>query len=158
MSSPKAPPPVALRPVPDQDFGGWRARTAEEYALGIGPARNLDPVKALEVAYEEIDTLLPDRTATENQLLWQAYDGDEPVGLLWIGTQSPIPCIYMIGVSEEQRGKGYGRSIMLAGEAECRRRGYEFLDLNVFGDNSTAIALYDSLGYVVTAQQMRKPL
>ncbi len=58
----------------------------------------------------------------------------------------------------DQRGKGYGRSIMLAGEEECRRRGYEFLDLNVFGNNSTAISLYDSLGYVVTSQQMRKTL
>ncbi|GAA1111092.1 hypothetical protein GCM10009630_05230 [Kribbella jejuensis] len=45
---------------------------------------------------------------------------------------------------------------MPAGEEECRRRGYSQLDLNVFGDNRTAINLYDSLGYVVTSQQMRR--
>jgi ribosomal protein S18 acetylase RimI-like enzyme len=61
-------------------------------------------------------------------------------------------------VHEDQRGKGYGRSIMLAGEDECRRRGHEYLDLNVYGDNGIAIGLYDSLGYVVTSQQMRKTL
>jgi ribosomal protein S18 acetylase RimI-like enzyme len=47
---------------------------------------------------------------------------------------------------------------MLAGEEECRRRGHQYLDLNVYGDNGTAIGLYDSLGYVVTSQQMRKTL
>jgi len=29
---------------------------------------------------------------------------------------------------------------------------------DVFGTNGTAIGLYDSLGYVVTSQQMRKTL
>ena len=34
----------------------------------------------------------------------------------------------------------------------------ERLGLNVFGTNTPAIALYDSLGYTVTSQQMSKPL
>ena len=75
-----------------------------------------------------------------------------------VSTQKRIPFIFGIEVDEDQRGKGYGRSIMLAGEEECRRRGFEYLELNVYGKNTTAIALYDSLGYVVTAQQMRKTL
>ena len=32
------------------------------------------------------------------------------------------------------------------------------LGLNVFGHNRAAIALYESAGYAVTAQQMAKPL
>jgi ribosomal protein S18 acetylase RimI-like enzyme len=47
---------------------------------------------------------------------------------------------------------------MLAGEEECRRLGHRHLDLNVFGNNTTAINLYTSLGYTVTSQQMRKEL
>jgi ribosomal protein S18 acetylase RimI-like enzyme len=47
---------------------------------------------------------------------------------------------------------------MLAAEDECRRLGHKQLDLNVFGDNTTAIGLYDSLGYTVISQQMRKEL
>ena len=32
------------------------------------------------------------------------------------------------------------------------------IDLNVFGDNTTAIHLYQSLGYQIQAMGMRKPI
>ena len=158
MSSPKTPPPVTLRPPTDEEFEVWRIRSVETFAGDMGPAQGLDPAAALETSYQEIDRLLPDGRDTENQLVWLAHHDGEPVGSLWISTQKPIPFIYMIDVLTGHRGKGYGRSIILAGEDECRRRGYEHLDLNVFGSNTTAVGLYDSLGYVVTTQQMRKTL
>jgi ribosomal protein S18 acetylase RimI-like enzyme len=151
-------PPVSLRPLTQAEFGPWIARAAESFAAGMGPARGLDPATALETAHQEVAKLLPDGRDTEKHLLWLAIHDGVPVGSLWISTEKPIPFIFMIEVLEEQRGTGYGRSIMLAGEEECRRRGYEYLSLNVFGNNTTAISLYDSLGYQVTAQQMRKPL
>jgi ribosomal protein S18 acetylase RimI-like enzyme len=101
---------------------------------------------------------LPDGKKTEGHLVWMACDADEPVGSLWVTTEPAIPFIFGIEVNEQHRGKGYGRSIMLAGEEECRRRGHQQLDLNVFGNNSTAISLYDSLGYQVVSQKMRKEL
>jgi ribosomal protein S18 acetylase RimI-like enzyme len=158
MSSSKMSPPVSLRPVTEAEFGPWVARAAEAFAAGMGPARGLDPATALETAHREMAKLLPDGRNTEKHLVWLAIHEGVPVGSLWIGTEKPIPFIFMIEVLEEHRGKGYGRSIMLAGEEECRHRGYAHLDLNVFGNNTTAISLYDSLGYQVTAQQMRKPL
>ncbi len=124
----------------------------------MGPARGLDPATALEVAQQEIGKLLAGGRETEGQLIWIACHEGEPVGSLWISTQKTFPFIFMIEVLAEQRGKGFGRSIMLAGEQECRQRGYDRLDLNVFGNNATAIALYSSLGYEVTSQQMRKAL
>jgi ribosomal protein S18 acetylase RimI-like enzyme len=151
-------PTVTLRPLTDDEYADWRRRAAESFAAGMGPSRGLDPAAALETAYQETDRLLPDGRKTEQHLLWIACHEDEPVGSLWISTQKKNPFIFGIEVHEDQRGKGYGRSIMLAGEEECRRLGYEYLDLNVYGTNGTAIALYDSLGYVVTAQQMRKTL
>lgn len=157
MSSPKAP-PVTLRPLTDDEFGPWSARASESFAAGMGPARGLDPATALEVAHEEIGKLLPAGRESENQLIWIACHEGEPVGSLWISTQKAVPFIFMIEVLAEQRGKGFGRSIMLAGEEECRHRGYDHLALNVFGNNTPAIALYNSLGYSVTSQQMRKPL
>ncbi|HET6988979.1 MAG TPA: GNAT family N-acetyltransferase [Kribbella sp.] len=142
----------------DAEFAGWRERAAESFAAGIGPAQRMDPADALEFAYRETDRLLPKGQTTENHLIWLAYAGDGPVGSLWINTRPRGAFIYGIEVDADQRGKGYGRAIMLAGEDECRRLGFSRLDLNVFGDNSTAIKLYESLGYTVTSQQMRKEL
>jgi len=151
-------PLVTLRPITDPEFASWRDRAAASFASGIGPAQGLDPAGALEFAYRETDRLLPKGHSTDNHLIWLACAGDEPVGSLWINTRTRGAFIYGIEVDADHRGKGYGRAIMLAGEDECRRLGYSQLDLNVFGDNSTAIHLYESLGYIVTSQQMRKEL
>ena len=149
---------MTLRPLAEDEFAAWSERAAASFADGIGPSRGLDPATALDTARRETAKLLPDGRDTGNHLIWMACHQGEPVGSLWISTQKKTPFIFGIEVDEDQRGKGYGRSIMLAGEEECRRRGFEHLELNVFGNNSTAIGLYDSLGYVVTSQQMRKAL
>ena len=44
-------------------------------------------------------------------------------------------------------GRGVGRALMSAGEAWSRDRGHRLLTLNVFGGNSRARRLYESLGY-----------
>ncbi|MET9313534.1 GNAT family N-acetyltransferase [Kribbella sp. NPDC003505] len=150
--------PVLLRPITDDEYPSWMERAAASFAAGVGPARSLTPDEALAVAYEQTEQLLPEGPATDQQLIWIAVAGDEPVGSLWISTKAKVPFIYGIEVDHAHRGKGYGRAIMLAAEEECRRLGYTQLDLNVFGDNNTAIALYDSLGYAVISQQMRKDL
>lgn len=157
MSTSKAP-AVTLRLMTEHQYAEWHRQMAETFAAEMGPSRGLDPAAALQVALEETAKLLPQGRETEKQLLWTAYHEDEPVGTLWISTEKRYPFIYGIEVREDQRGKGYGRSIMLAAEEECRHRGYEHLELNVFGNNGTAISLYDSLGYAVTSQQMRKTL
>lgn len=149
---------MLLRPITDAEYPRWVDRTVTSFAAGIGPVRALTADEALKFAFEETQRLLPEGPATENQLIWIALAGDEPVGSLWIGTRARVPFIYGIEVDSAQRGKGYGRAIMLAGEEECRRLGHKQLDLNVFGDNTIAIGLYDSLGYSVISQQMRKEL
>jgi GNAT superfamily N-acetyltransferase len=149
---------VQLRPITDAEYPSWMERAAASFAAGIGPARGLTTDEALALAYEETEKQLPEGPATDGQLIWIAVAADEPVGSLWISTRSRVPFVYGIEVHSDQRGKGYGRAIMLAAEDECRRLGHTQLDLNVFGDNGTAIALYDSLGYAVISQQMRKAL
>jgi ribosomal protein S18 acetylase RimI-like enzyme len=39
-----------------------------------------------------------------------------------------------------------------------RARGVKAIELNVFGDNTRAIRLYETSGYTVVTQQMRKRL
>jgi ribosomal protein S18 acetylase RimI-like enzyme len=152
-------PQITLRPMTDEEFAGWREHTEVGYAAQIGPARALTPEQAIVQARKETAELLPDGLATKEHLIWSACTADGTVvGSLWIRVRKPVPFIFNIEVSEDQRGHGYGRAIMLAGEEECRQRGFEHLDLNVFSYNTTAVGLYDSLGYVTVAQQMRKDL
>ncbi|MFI7026227.1 GNAT family N-acetyltransferase [Micromonospora sp. NPDC049900] len=51
-----------------------------------------------------------------------------------------------------------GRKLLAAGEDVVRRHGVSSLELNVFGDNDRARRLYQSSGYRVVTQQMRKTL
>jgi GNAT superfamily N-acetyltransferase len=73
------------------------------------------------------------------------------VGTLWISTEHPMAFVYDIAVEESQRRRGYGEAIMNAGARWCRDRGHPALGLNVFAHNPGARALYDKLGYQVTA-------
>lgn len=149
---------MLLRPITDAECPDWKDLTATSFATGIGPVRGLNADEALKFAYEETERLLPDGPATEHHLIWIAQVDEQPVGSLWISLRSKIPFIFGIEVDSTQRGKGYGRGIMLAGQDECRRLGHTQIDLNVFADNTPAVALYDSLGYAVISQQMRVDL
>jgi ribosomal protein S18 acetylase RimI-like enzyme len=151
-------PRVLLRPITAAEYPDWMDRAVESFAAGVGPARGLSADEARKFAHDETERLLPDGPATEHEHIWVAQADGVPVGSLWISTRHRVPFVYGIEVDSSRRGSGYGRAIMLAGEEECRRRGHTQLDLNVFGDNRTAIALYDSLGYAVISQQMRKDL
>lgn len=94
---------------------------------------------------------LPEGLESPGQELFTAsVDGIE-VGILWLGVRSrggrPHVFILDIEVGAEQRGRGYGRDIMLAAEREARRLGADSIGLHVFGFNAAAIHLYESLGY-----------
>jgi ribosomal protein S18 acetylase RimI-like enzyme len=91
----------------------------------------------------------------------ETSDG-ERVGHVWVGLEPrpgfPGAWIYAIGVTAGQRGKGYGRALLLAAEKEAARRGATTIGLNVFGPNTIARNLYESAGYEVASLQMHKAL
>jgi ribosomal protein S18 acetylase RimI-like enzyme len=83
------------------------------------------------------------------------------VGYLWIAPEaegSDAWWVFDIGVDENHRGAGYGRAAMHLAEQTAAKHGGVTLGLNVFGYNTVARALYDSLGYETTAVQMRKTI
>lgn len=63
-----------------------------------------------------------------------------------------------IVVDAEHRGNGFGRQAMILAEGYARSQGAETLGLNVFGFNTAARGLYESLGYETTSIKMRKTL
>ncbi|MER5458330.1 hypothetical protein ABT008_26530 [Micromonospora sp. NPDC002389] len=54
--------------------------------------------------------------------------------------------------------RAYADEQVAAGEDVVRRHGIAALELNMFGDNDRARRLYQSSGYRVVTQQMRKTL
>lgn len=99
--------------------------------------------------------------ATPGQFVYRIVNGEVPVGWLWLAVPGPTPDPLMAWVFEVEieaafRGHGYGRAAMRLAEEEARAHGMTSLGLNVHGQNTVARSLYDSLGYEVTQQQMKK--
>ena len=61
-------------------------------------------------------------------------------------------------VREKYRGRGIGRQLINAGETYARANGVKFLRLGVMARNTTARALYESLGYSSCHIEMEKNL
>jgi GNAT superfamily N-acetyltransferase len=120
------------------------------------------PEAARATAAAQHDVLFPGGRPAEGQHLMDVLDGDEVVGLLWMGRPlggaASTWFVYFVEVAESRRGRGYGRAAMEAAEAWTREHGGTRIALNVFGPNTVARSLYDSMGFGVMATQMYKDL
>jgi GNAT superfamily N-acetyltransferase len=143
-------------------FITYRAALAADYGRNIAESGAMPEREAMAKGEADIARLLPDGIDSEGHLLLTAYDGDAEVGLLWLHLEKKSDGLHAFGydfsVREDLRRGGYGRAIMVAAERECRERGVVSVGLSVFGFNVGAQALYEQMGFEVTAVQMRKRL
>lgn len=132
------------------------------YAADLADAAALTATEAEDRADEQLARLLPEGPATPGMVFLVAERADEIVGGLWLARRGTdgrdLAWIYALHVDPAERGRGAGRLLMTAAHDRARDLGAPAVGLNVFGPNATARHLYDSLGYVVTAQQMQLPL
>jgi ribosomal protein S18 acetylase RimI-like enzyme len=146
----------------EEEYAVWRERSEREYAREIATSRDLDPASAIAASAREFAELLPDGLASKDMHLFTAVVGDDPVGIGWFELRQRASgvsaWIYDIEVDPARRGQGLGRGLLDALHAAARELGATSMTLNVFGDNPTAIRLYETSGYSVTAQQMRREL
>lgn len=146
------------------EFDEWQTELAEDYATEQVATGRWPSDGAVERARAENAQLLPDGRKTERMLMFTGIASDgEPIGRAWVGLDHPrgapgIAFLYDIEIVESKRGLGLGRSLLEAVEAATKQAGAAALELNVFGRNRVAIALYQSAGYDVVTQQMRKQL
>jgi ribosomal protein S18 acetylase RimI-like enzyme len=121
-----------------------------------------DPAVAKRIAEEQVAALFPDGQPGPGQHLYRAEEDSVPVGSLWIGRLSPERpdtwWVWDIAINEADRGRGLGRATMLLAEREARSQGANELGLNVFGRNTVALHLYETLGYNTVAVRMSKKL
>jgi ribosomal protein S18 acetylase RimI-like enzyme len=152
-----------LRPATQDEVGQWLPRQEAAYAREIAESGAMPAAAAAEKARADIARRFSGGMPSPGQVLWRLMAGDQPVGWLWLNVPAidndPLMAwVNDIEVDPEYRGRGYGRAAMLLAEREARVRGMTSLGLNVHGQNTAARSLYESLGYQVMTQQMRKPL
>lgn len=81
---------------------------------------------------------------SQEEFYFADVDG-QTVGILNLNPSEGL--ISNIGVGPSQRGRGYGRQIMLFGLKTLKERGRERARLRVHVDNKPAVHLYESLGF-----------
>lgn len=128
------------------------------YAQGGQAQRGLREDEAADHAAAEVARLLPQGPDTAGHLFLVGRRGGQVVGGIWMAVQGPRSAgqvwIYHLWVDPAARRSGAARQLVLAAVAAAREHGAQQVGLNVFGNNHAAIALYDGLGFAVTAQQM----
>jgi GNAT superfamily N-acetyltransferase len=153
---------VRLEPMTEAQYAAYRSAGEADYAQSIADSGLLPEVEARQKAADDFAKLLPDGLRTVGHHLWNAYDGDTAIGMLWIRIEEKSDGPHAFGfdfsVREEVRRHGYGRAIIVAAEKVCRELGVVSIELNVFGPNVAARTLYEQMGFEVTAVQMRKLL
>ena len=107
--------------------------------------------KALEHILELPDEFLNRYFMMED--FYTAFEDEKPVGILNINTAKGL--VSNVGVDPKQRGRGYGRQIMLFGLQQLKRSGCEQAYLRVHVANEPAVHLYETLGFVKTQRYKR---
>jgi ribosomal protein S18 acetylase RimI-like enzyme len=155
---------VRLRAMTEPELEAYLRHAISDYATAHVSAGSWAAEGAEERSAAEFAQLLPEGLATENMLLYMAEaSGGEVVGWVWLCLTSPrgdrgFAWIYDIEVVADQRGRGYGRALLAAAEAELRSRDVPAVALNVFGPNVVAQRLYATAGFELMSQQLRKQL
>jgi ribosomal protein S18 acetylase RimI-like enzyme len=153
---------ISLAPMPTERFGWWREHTIGEYTSDLIKLGN-EPSEARQAAERDVDAYFPQGSPLPGHHLLEIRHGDHgSVGYLWIGPSATGTSedwwVWDVYVDEESRGKGYARAALQLGEDFAVEHGAMRIGLSVFGFNTGAKALYDSLGYTTTSIKMSKEL
>jgi ribosomal protein S18 acetylase RimI-like enzyme len=152
---------VTLRPADAAEVADYLSHQRDAYVAERVRAGD-EPIEAARNADESMGRAFPGGRPADGHLVFRVELDGQAAGVLWIGPRGPDApdrwWVWDITIDEAARGHGIGRQAMLLAESEARARGAVDLGLNVFGHNTVAAGLYRSLGYEVTAMQMRKTL
>lgn len=86
-------------------------------------------------------------------LLWVAEDRGAVVGMAYANqatdyfTQEKHGHLGILAVAEHAEGRGIGKALLATVEQWSRDAGFRFLSLNVFADNTRALAVYEKAAY-----------
>lgn len=152
---------VELAPFDDSEFTAWIHTQSQGYIdqrMRAGDDRAVAESKAASTN----DSYFPGDRPIAGHTVYRVRTDGRNVGFLWIGPHpdglAGVAWVWDIEIDEAERGAGLGRATMAAAERMALAEGYTDLALNVFGFNTAARSLYESMGYETTSLQMRKAL
>jgi ribosomal protein S18 acetylase RimI-like enzyme len=148
-----------FRAVQPDEFDAFVAAAKATYVQDMVTNGSMSVAEATAKAERDFAAALPAALATPGHTLLFIVDTHGArIGRLWFGERPPAVYLYAIWLDEAVRGRGLGRQAMEWLEHETRRRGLDRIELNVFGGNTTARRLYESLAYREVAISMRKDI
>lgn len=153
---------VSLVPMPPERYAPWMEHTVREYTADLIKLGH-EPDKARAEAARDVATYFPHGAPLPGHHLQEIRDdADGVVGYLWLGPSTTGAVedwwVWDVFVDEKHRGKGHARQALQRGEEFAVSHGATRIGLSVFGFNTAAKALYDSLGYSTTSIKMSKEL
>ncbi|TQN42401.1 acetyltransferase (GNAT) family protein [Blastococcus colisei] len=153
---------VDIRPATPAEAEQLLADSRRIFAESLTRHRGLSAEEAAAKAAGDTAALLPDGAGTPGHLFLAARREGNLTGGVWVAMRGPdrpdAAWIYHLWVAPSERRRGLGRRLVEEAADAVRERGARHLQLNVFGDNTGAIALYERMGFSITAQQMSRPL
>ncbi|MCP4425482.1 MAG: GNAT family N-acetyltransferase, partial [Chloroflexi bacterium] len=103
------------------------------YDQSFGPAPWYQPYSADEV----------DATLENPADILFLFKDDASIGFAWLQKEAIEP----IGIVPGERGRGYGRFLLLAALHKLKQRGAAQAQIGVWRENETAVSLYQSFGF-----------
>ena len=129
-------------------------------------------VKFMQKTYQELApkqdfshlALTVEQYLSRETPLWWVSDRNSPVACLWAGnatdqiTGDRIAHIFLLYVAPEHRRRGIATTLIGLVETWAIDKGLGAIELQVFQTNSSALKLYNQLGYQTQSLSMVKPL
>jgi ribosomal protein S18 acetylase RimI-like enzyme len=146
------------------EFIDYKATSIPMYAREKVSSGEWAEADSMRLAHEAFDLLLPNGLDTpENHLFGLRETADGPLlGVLWFAIRQRagdrIAYVYEIVIHPEFQRRGHASGAFRALEDKVREMGLSGIALHVFGHNTGARALYESLGYQATNITMFKPV
>ena len=148
----------------EADFHAWLVQAIPAFALTNVQDGRWSLAESIDRSKEAHVALLPQGLATAGQFFVHLHDDatGERVGALWWsegdkGGQREA-YVYNLEIDEAARRRGFARAAFAELERVAREHGMQQVGLHVFGHNTGARRLYDSLGFEPTSITLRKVL